>query len=286
MTQQTIAVIGAAGLSGTILLGALRDAGIKARAVVHNEAGAERAMAAGASSAVQAELADIASIKAALEGISHVYMIPPAMTEREDDFAINALKAAEQVGARRFVYVSVLHPHSPGMPHHLRKERAELAVRHSTIFWTILQPAIYAQMLYGMFARAPGGPVNVPFNPANVFSTLDLRDLAEVAIKTLTEDGHDYATYELCGPSATLAEMGRIAGKVRGVELEPVRIAPSEAPVPPRYADRPSARKDLVAMWEDYDQHGLRGNMTVITALLGRAPRSFENVVESLQPGQ
>lgn len=286
MTQQPIAVVGAAGLSGTILLSALRDADIAARAVVHDDAGAERARAAGAHAVVQAELADPDSIRAALESASHVYMIPPAMTEGEDVFAINALKAAEQVGARRFVYVSVLHPHSPGMPHHLRKERAELAVRHSSISWTILQPAIYAQMLYGMFAKAPAGPVGVPFNVDHVFSIVDLRDLAEVAVKTLTEEEHDYATYELCGPSLTLAEMGKIAGTVRGVALEPVRIAPSEAPMPPRYADKPSARKDLVAMWEDYDQHGLRGNMTVLTALLGRPPRSFADVVRSLQPGQ
>ncbi|WP_329253412.1 hypothetical protein [Streptomyces canus] len=53
-----------------------------------------------------------------------------------DVFAIRALEAAEHAGARRFVYLFVLHPHTPGLRHHMRKANVEAAVRASELDWT------------------------------------------------------------------------------------------------------------------------------------------------------
>jgi NAD(P)H dehydrogenase (quinone) len=274
-----IGVVGAAGQSGTELLGALRSAKARTRAVVHNAAGAERATAAGADETVQAELADPASVHAALEGVDAVYMIPPAFDPAEHVYAITTLRAAEQVGATRFVYVSVLHPHTPALRHHMRKAEAEAEIRESPLTWTILQPSVYAQQLLSTFGSAPPGKVRVPFDTASSLSVIDLRELSEVGVKVLTEEGHECATYELCGPRRTMAEMVRVAGQVRGVELEPTTVAPSDAPLPPQFANGSSAA-DVRAMWTEYDRHGLPGNSTVLRLLLGREPAAFEEVAE------
>jgi NAD(P)H dehydrogenase (quinone) len=93
---------------------------------------------------------------------------------------MSVLEAAEHAGARRFVYLSVLHPHTPRLRHHLR---------------------MFAQIVLSTWGRAPAGPVGVPFNVDNVFSLVDLRDLGEAGVKVLAEKVHDSATYELAGPA-------------------------------------------------------------------------------------
>jgi uncharacterized protein YbjT (DUF2867 family) len=136
---------------------------------------------------------------------------------------------------------------------------------------------MFAQIVLSTWGRAPAaGPVNVPFDVHNKFSFIDLRELAEVGVKVLSEHGHDSATYELAGPTTTPAEALRIAGRARGVELEARTVDWEEAPLPPPVADDPSRGPDMRAMWQDYDRHGLRGNSNVLRMLLGREPASFE----------
>jgi uncharacterized protein YbjT (DUF2867 family) len=271
----TVAVLGAGGLSGSFVLSALRDRGVKARAVTHRVANRDRLLDAGATDVAVAEYRDAGALASALAGVDAVYLIPPALDPDEDLFAVNALRAAQASGAERFVYVSVLHPATPSLMHHIRKSRAEIAIRESTVAWTILQPALYAQMVWLMFGQAPAGDVPIPFNPESPFSVVDLRDLAQVGVKALLEPGHEYATYELVADTLTMASMVRTAGQVRGVSLEPVGIAPTEATLPPQFASRPSAAVDMRAMWAEYDRHGLRGNSNVLALVLGREPFGF-----------
>jgi len=73
-----------------------------------------------------------------------------------------------------------------------------------------------------------------------------------------------------------VAVAGRPGGGGRGVEVVGGRVDRGAAPVPPPFADRPSASADMRAMWQEYDRHGLRGNSNVLRMLLGREPASFE----------
>lgn len=273
--QPLLAVVGAAGLCGRYLLEAARRAPFRVRAVVHGPAGRER-VAPLAEEVVEADLAEPDSVRQALKDADLVFMIPPAFHPEEDVFAIRALEAAEQAGARRFVYLSVLHPHTPGLRHHLRKANAEAAVRSAGIEWTILQPSMFAQIVLSTWGRAPAGPVSVPFDVGNEFSFIDLRDLGEAGVKVLSERGHDSATYELAGPAITLTEAVRLAGRARGVDLEARTVDWAQAPLPPGVTEDPSRSSDMRAMWEDYDRHGLHGNSNVLRMLLGREPASFE----------
>jgi NAD(P)H dehydrogenase (quinone) len=277
-----LAVVGAAGLSGSHLLEALRPAPLRVRAVVHGPAGRERAAAHGADETAEADLAEPGSVRSALAGADIVFMIPPAFHPEEDAFAITAMQAAEDAGARRFVYLSVLHPHTPGLRHHMRKAKAEVALRASDLDWTILQPSMFAQIIWATCGKAPPGRVPVPYDVTKLFSLIDLRDLAEVGVKVVTEPGHDAATYEVAGPAITLSEAVRTVGRARDAELEAQTVAWTEAPVPPPFADRPSAAADMRAMWQEYDQHGLRGNSNILRMLLGREPASFDKVATVL----
>jgi uncharacterized protein YbjT (DUF2867 family) len=270
-----LAVIGAAGLCGRYLLEATQRAPLRVRAVVHGLEGGERAAALGADDIAVADLAEPESVRRALKDADAVFMIPPAFHPDEDLFASTALQAAEQAGAHRFVYLSVLHPHTPGLRHHMRKANAEAAVRSSQLDWTILQPSMFAQTVLSTWGRAPAGQVPVPFDVHHEFSMIDLRELAEVAVKVLIEPGHDSATYELAGPAITLAEAIRLAGHARGADLRARTADWAQAPLPPGIANSPSQASDMRAMWQDYDRHGLHGNSNILRMLLGREPASF-----------
>ncbi|MFI1506174.1 SDR family oxidoreductase [Streptomyces sp. NPDC020597] len=95
------------------------------------------------------------------------------------------------------MYLSVLHPHTPGLRHHLRKAYAEAAVRASPLNWTVLQPSMFAQIVLSTWGRAPAGPVEVPFGVDNEFSFIDLRGFGEAGMRVLSEQGHGSAAYEL-----------------------------------------------------------------------------------------
>ncbi|MER7692461.1 NmrA family NAD(P)-binding protein [Streptomyces sp. NPDC097610] len=271
-----LAVIGAAGLCGTHVLEAAKHAQVRVRAVVHSPAGRERVAALGADEIVEADLEEPDSVRSALKGAELVFMIPPPFHPEEDVLATSALKAAEQAGARKFVYLSVFHPHTPELHHHMRKANAEAAVHESNLDWTILQPSMFAQIVLSTWGQAPAGAVHVPFDVHHEFSLIDLRDLAEVGVKIAAEQGHDAATYELAGPSIALSEAIGLAGRARGVELEATTVDWAEATLPPGVAASPSQATDMRAMWQYYDRRGHRGNSNVLRMLLGREPASFE----------
>jgi len=188
--------------------------------------------------------------------------------------------AAKTAGVERFVYLSVLHPHTPTMAHHMRKAEAEAQLRHSGLAWTILQPTMFAQMIFALFCSGPAGKVVVPFDVNQRFACIDLADLAQVAVMALRESGHEEASYELAGESATMAEYVRAAGRLRGVGLEAQSGSPEAARLPPHIAEGSQSAADMRMMFAEYDLHGLHGNATVLSFLLGRAPHTFQEVVE------
>ncbi|WP_439361560.1 SDR family oxidoreductase [Bradyrhizobium sp. DASA03007] len=281
--NRLVVVFGASGISGGYVLRALRAAGFRTRATTHTESGA-KIIGCSADQVVHADLSNAETVRAALQGADAVYLIPPAMVSAETHYAITVARAAESERIRKLVYVSVLHPHTPGLRHHMRKAEAEAAIRSSSLSWTILQPAMYAQVVYRSYGgNSPAGQVSIPFNPDRLFALVDLRELAEVGVKSITERGHEHASYELSSTQGSMADMVRTIGRLRGVSLNPVQIPTFEVKLTPRLAARsPEGLADWHAMNEHYDRHGFLGNNNVMRMLLGREPATFETIARSL----
>lgn len=271
----TLAVVGAAGMVGTHFIRAAADAPLRIRALVHSPTGRDTVGKLGVEDTIEGDLSDDGVAAAAVAGADAVFMIPPAFHPQEDEFAIKVVQEAERAGVRKFVYLSVLHPHTPGLHHHMRKANAEAAVRSAHLDWTILQPSMFAQIVLSTWGMAPGPQVPVPFDVDNEFSFIDLNELAEVAVKVCTQPGHGSATYELAGPTIPFREAVRTAGESRGVELTATTLDWREARLPPGFTESTSQATDMKAMWHDYDRHGLQGNSNVLRMLLGREPATF-----------
>jgi NAD(P)H dehydrogenase (quinone) len=275
--MSNVVVLGGSGVSGRAVLRALRVRGADVVALSRSVEGEARLRADGAS-VVRVDVEDHASLVAVFSGARAVYAIPPALHPHEDDLIIGALHAAVAAGVDRFVYHSVMHPHTPVLRNHMRKARVEAVLRDSTLRWSILQPSMFAQVVLAMFGGSSDGVVRVPFSLDSPLAVLDLEELAEVATKVLLEEGHEYATYELAGPITSLAEMLAAIGAARGVELRAVPVPPAQAPLPPSARNSPLMAADMISTFAHYDGHGFLGNSRVLASLLGREPATFADV--------
>jgi NAD(P)H dehydrogenase (quinone) len=275
----THAIVGGTGNTGRRVVASFAERGLATRAVVRSADGARRAAELGIADTAIADLQDVAALQRAFEGAEAVHVVPPLFHPHEDLLVANAVTAAERAGVGRFVFHSVLHPHTPTLRHHMRKARAEARIRDSTLQWTILQPAMYAQTVLVYHDRSGSeDAVTVPYDLSARFAVIDVEDIAAVSAIVASAEGHAFATYELAGPEVlTMAELGGQLGAVLGRPLHVRLIAPRELSLPPRWTR--SAIADIMAMWADYDEHGLVGNPRVATMLLGRPPTSFAEAI-------
>ena len=229
-----IVVTGASGRVGRQVIAELRHRDLPVRAVSRNPGrlppGTE---------AVRGDLADPGSLEPHLTGADALFLLWP-FTSAELTAALApkvAETAARHVG--RVVYLSAQAAgERPGSFWAL----VEQAITDSGAAWTFLRPTGFASntLMWADQIRA-GDVVRWPFGAA-ARSLIDERDIAAVAVRALTEDGHAGARYVLSGPAAlTQAEQLAAIGQALGR-----RLAWAELP-------RPAAQQMLAAAWGDPD---------------------------------
>lgn len=265
-----IAVIGAAGKTGTAVVSALESLA-PVRRVVHT------ARQAGDHAV---DLESGSGLHDALSGCRSAYFIAPNLHPDEPALLRTFLGVAQDVGVEHVVYHSVAWPYSPSMPHHMDKARCEdeLHTFAGDLRWTVLQPCAYAEN-FSAVLDGHSDLLEVPYDTDALFSFVALADVGEVAARVLHEgvDLHHGATYELGGPQAvSVRELCNATGRSIAV----IRVPVSE------WMDRhgrsltTDARHRLSAMFDFYDRHGFVVGHAATAALLGREPTS---VVERAQ---
>jgi uncharacterized protein YbjT (DUF2867 family) len=169
------------------------------------------------------------------------------------------------------------------MPHHWQKMRAEEMLLTCGFALTILQPTAYMQNILGAWhAVVADGVFRMPFPVETRLSLVDLDDVAEVAARVLTQDGHDGAVYELVGTSPlSQNEAAEAIGAALG---RSVRAAAETIAAWDEHAQAGGLsqhqRETLAAMFHYYAAHGLIGNAKTLTWLLGRAPTSLADFLK------
>lgn len=272
--MKKVLVIGAAGRTGLPLVRQLAARGAEVVALIRSAERERAVLDAGAAAARLADLNDPSAIRTALSDIEIVHFIPPPLNPSEIAYAENAIAEAERSNVWRFVYHSVLHPYTTAMPHHLRKARVEERLRDSTLDWTILQPAMYAQTV-ALYFRPPS-VLLAPFNPSRRFSLIDSQDLAEASANVILNEDHTFASYELAGPEQlSFYDVADRLGEIVGCDVAVTPIPASELGLPPQLGAR--ALAEAFAMFAHYDAHGLKGNSGQLERLLDRPPTRFKD---------
>lgn len=273
-----ILVTGAGGKTGKAIIKALVARGAPVRAFVRSLAQGASLAAMGASEVIAGAMDDPHAWSRAARGAEAIYHICPNVSPDEIDFAKALIAAATELGVRRLVYHSVLHPQIEAMPHHWAKLRVEEMLLASALDFTILQPTAYMQNSLAQWdVMKREGIYRVPYPVETRLSLVDLDDVAEAAAIVLTTGGHSAAIYELVGTLPlnqieTAETFGWALKKTIRAETETVEAWEERA----RSAGMDDyQRETLTRMFRAYAHDGLRGNPNVLGWLLGRPPTSL-----------
>jgi uncharacterized protein YbjT (DUF2867 family) len=280
-----VLVIGATGKFAGLVVPELKKKGVVVRALVQDTNKAAIAKAKGADETVLGNLEDEESLIQASKGMDGVFHIIPAFQD-EIKIGLAMVMAAKASGVRKFVFSSVYHP-SLSLVNHADKRPAEEALYRSGMDYTILQPAMYMQMLSGSWKMAKEqGHIIMPYSSLSKMSYVDYRDVAEAAALAMTGRELSYGTFELCSPGmynslGLAALIGDALGKtVVAGEISLEKWA-QQALIPPG-----PLSDGLIAMNKEYDRYGFSGgNGLVLKTILGREPRTVKQFIQELKNG-
>ena len=197
MTQSLTLVTGATGTVGTETVKQLAAGGHRVRALVRDKTKAGKLDPR--AEIVFGDLADPSSLPPAFAGVDKVFVITNGM-----DLNVleeNAFETAREAGARHIVKLSGRGVDWPEMADTTLAEwhgEAERRLRSLDLAWTILRPGFFASNVVAFGVMQQGG-FFLPVGEGKD-APIDPFDIAAVAVKVLTEPGHDGKIYELTGP--------------------------------------------------------------------------------------
>ncbi len=277
----SILIIGGTGTVGSQIVLRLLEQGSNVQVMTHS-VGKLAALPAGAEGVV-ADLADPPSLQRALQGVEIVVLIT-ALHPDEAARGLFAVKAARRAGIRKIVFMSVvMPPGSERIPHFSSKIPVEQAIKDSGIAYTILRPNNFFQNdLLFEEAIVKFGVYPQPIGSLGL-NRVDVRDIADAAINSLIESGHDGKTYELHGPDL-LSGRDVAAAYTRALETEVNYIGDDLDSWTEQVGSLLPAWMvyDFRIMYQFFQQHGLRAQeseMTRTEAVLRHPPRNFSAFV-------
>jgi len=223
------------------------------------------------------DFTDETAFDAALKDIEAVYLV----TNQTDVFREalpRLLKQMKSHGIKRVVMLSAEGDSESEIFFAKRTGELEDILKASNVPWTLLRPDWFLQNFIGFVAMGAiafsGGPGKTSFT--------DVRDVAEIAIKALSEEGHVGRTYRITGPDAmTFEGAAKRISAVLGRDIPYIQLSPEDL------------RDGMIAQGAEPWYAEMNAEMTFalrsgfnfspandISFLLGRKGRSLETFVE------
>ena len=226
-------------------------------------------------------LLDPVSVEQAMKGVDKLFLLNAVVTD-ELTQALIAYGIAKRIGLKHVTYLSVFKVEEfRDVPHFASKLAVESALREFGVPHTILRPGYYMQNDLGLKDALTGpGVYPMPIGTAGI-AAADIRDIAEAAAISLTEDGHDGQTYDIVG-STTISGPGNAAlwSKLLGKEIKYTGHDFDRFETGMREKMPSWTAYDLRMMFQGYFDRGFASTETEIARLaklLGHAPRSYED---------
>jgi uncharacterized protein YbjT (DUF2867 family) len=272
-----ILVTGATGANGSEIVKQLAAAGVPCRAMVRNPDKATELRLPGVE-IVRGDFAEAASLDAALRGVNHAVLLStfdPQQVELQGNF----IQAAQRAKVEHVVKLSALgaNPNSKIMVGKWHGQ-IEQQLEKSGLGWTMLQPSFFMQNMR-MFADsiAQQGAFACPAGDGQM-GMVDVRDIAAVAVKALTEPGHMGKKYVVTGPEAI--SYGQIAEKLSaatGKSVQYVNVTPDDAKKNMLGMGLPAWFVDAMLELYGVVRGGYGAVVTkVVEQVTGQKPRNFE----------
>jgi uncharacterized protein YbjT (DUF2867 family) len=274
-----VLVVGGTGNVGSGVVTELLKRGAEVRALVRKQPEAGK-LPAGVEVAI-GDLLDPVSVERAMQGVDKLFLLNAVVTD-ELTQALIAYGIAKRIGLKHVTYLSVFKVDEfRDVPHFASKLAVESALREFGVPYTILRPGYYIQNDINLKGALTGaGVYPMPIGTAGI-ATADIRDIAEAAAISLTEDGHEQQTYDIVGPTL-ISGPGNAAlwSKLLGKEIKYTGHDFDQWEQGMR-ANMPSwSAFDLRMMLQGYFDRGFASTETDVARLrklLGHAPRRYED---------
>lgn len=217
---EPVLVTGAPGSVGTPLVEGLRAAGVPVRVAAHSLDRASRLADAGAE-VVRFDMADPTTF-GAFDGIRRMFLLRPPAIADVDGVIAPAIDAARERGVEHIVFLSIQGADSNRLVPH---RAVEDHLRRRGPGWTFIRASYFMQNLTTTHLAdiVEHDEIFIPAGRRSLTAHVDARDVAAVAARALTEDGHVGKAYTPTGPRAmTYDECATILSDVLG---RPIRYA-------------------------------------------------------------
>ena len=193
-------------------------------------------------------------------------------------FEFNAVEAAQEVGVQHIVKQSVMGAAEEAFNLAKIHRPIEKAIETSGLAWTFLRPNSFMQNVVTYMGETI--KTEAAFYSASGearISHVDVRDIAAVAVKALTDSSHVGKAYTLTGPEAlTYDELANELSKVLGRQIRHISLSPSDLKQGMVAGGMPEEIADRMLDLERYFREDQASRITDdIKQLTGRDPRRF-----------
>ncbi|MDE6028539.1 MAG: NmrA family NAD(P)-binding protein [Muribaculaceae bacterium] len=275
-------VTSSTGLTGKAVVNAMASKGIEVRAMVHSDRKSEEMLSLGASETFTGDIASYNDLLAAMEGTDTIYYICPTAREDEAEIGKMAIKAAKEVGIKRFIYQSVLHSIEPELPHHRQKLEIERTLVDSGLVYTVVQPAPFMQNILNAKEALLNDKAFVQKfftgrDSVNRINLIDVGDFGKCVAEIALSPMYHYATLELCGlADLSASEMLSAMEKVIGQKIELKYISDCEIQKSMSERNAPEySIETLLKMFHHYNGGDFCGSAFTASAILKGSLTTF-----------
>ena len=272
-----VLVTGAGGNVGGELVKKLIAAGAPFRAGYYSNAKVEEAKRTGVD-AVAIDFAKAETLRVALRGVDKVFLIS-GVGSNQGELELNATREAKKAGVRHIVKSSVWGAESEAFSFAKVHRPVEREIEASGMAYTFLHPNGYMQNMFNYYAETikTQGAFYLAAGNARI-SHIDVRDVASVAARVLTERGHEGKAYDLSGPEGlTYGEIAEKLSAVLGRKVSYINVSDADFKKGMVSSGAPEAAADAVLELFHYYVSGQASRISpAVREITGKGPISFD----------
>lgn len=273
-----ILVGGAGGHVGSELVRVLGKAGTPFRAGFRTAAKAAAAALPAGAVAVELDYARLDTVRAALEGVDRLFLVSTSSPELAIH-EMSVVDVAVSSGVRHVALLSAFGAQTDAFVLGQMHREVEKKLLASPLEWTFLRPSSFMQNLlyHSADSLRSEGKLYMACGDGMI-SHVDIRDVAEVAARVLTANGHTRRIYDLTGPdSLSYADVARRLSSVLGRKIQHVDVPPEKYREAMMAGGVPEwTARALLDLYAFYRENRASAVSPAISHVLGRGPQSFD----------